>query len=80
MQREVIEFDIAHDVAFDQLHDVAGRACGGLFDAAAFAHQQEGDDGNDGEHREATAQIEDQLRMRLVQGGSLGSGGQRHGH
>ncbi|MOA67742.1 hypothetical protein D3C78_1950440 [compost metagenome] len=66
MQGQVVEFDIAHDVAFNQLDDVARRARGALFDVAAFTRHQVADDGDDSEHGEATAQIQDQLRMRLV--------------
>lgn len=61
LQGLVVEFDIAQDIAFDQLDDVVGRADRRQLDAIALTGQQVADDGHDGEHGKATAQVEEQL-------------------
>ncbi|MNI64143.1 hypothetical protein D3C73_1195640 [compost metagenome] len=63
----VVKFDVAQDVAFDQLDDIAGGADGRLLDTLALAPQQITDDAHDSEHGDATAQIEDQLGVRPVE-------------
>ncbi|MNP71182.1 hypothetical protein D3C76_1675310 [compost metagenome] len=64
LQGQVVELDITLYVGIDQLHDIGGRARSGLFSAAAFTDQQKGDNGDDRNDSHATAQVEDQLRVR----------------
>lgn len=75
LQGLVVEFDVAQNVAFDQLHDVVRRAHRRLLDTIALAGKQIADDGHDGEHGKATAQVEDQLGVRPVDCETRGLGG-----